>query len=177
MTPFRVDFDDLGSRAEEWVGDRVFLCLGTTMRKAGSREAFRTVDLHYTVAAARLAVEHGARDAFLVSSVGADPAARSFYLRTKGEAEEAVAALPFRSVHLVRPSVLTGHRAESRPLERIAGWVGGLLGPLMVGPARRYRPVAAARVAGAMAALASAPGVGRHVHESPEISALARRVG
>ncbi len=173
--PLLVDFDDLVATAPEWVGDQLFLCLGTTMKKAGSREAFRAVDLEYTVDAARLAARGGARDAFLVSSAGADPGARTFYLRVKGEAEEAVAALPFRSVHLLRPSLLTGDRTEFRPAEQLGALVGSLLAPLMVGPLRRHRPIPAATVARAMVALAADPGEGRHVHESDALAELGAR--
>lgn len=169
VTPV-VDFARLDTSA--FAGDQVFLCLGTTMRKAGSREAFRGVDFDAVVASAKAALAGGARDAFLVSSVGAGPRARGFYLRVKSEAEEAVAALPFRSVHVFRPSLLTGARAETRPTERVAELLGTLAGPLMVGPARRYRPIAAATVARAMARTAARPGEGLRVHESDEIQAL-----
>jgi len=165
-----VDFAHLEPSA--FSGDQVFLCLGTTLRKAGSRAAFRAVDFDAVLASARSALEAGARDAFLVSSVGAGPGARGFYLRVKREAEEAVAALPFRSVHVFRPAILTGARSESRPVER-AGIVLATMGaPFMVGRARRYRPIAAVTVARAMARVAVRPGEGVHVHESEEIQIL-----
>lgn len=171
QTPL-VDFEDLDAVANEWVGNQIFLCLGTTMRKAGSREAFRKVDLEYTEHAARLAAERGAQDAFLVSAAGADPDSRVFYLRTKGEAEAAVSALSFRSVHLLRPSLLTGERAELRPAEKLGALVGSALAPLMVGPLKRHRPIAAETVARAMVRLAAEPGEGVHVHESDELAEL-----
>jgi len=172
VTPAMVDFDALEASADAWVGEQIFLCLGTTMKQAGSREALRRVDLEYTLEAARLAVDRGARDAFLVSSSGADPDSRVFYLRTKGETEERLAALPFRSVHLLRPSLLTGDREELRPAERVGALVGSLLAPLMWGPLRRHRPIEAVSVARAMVRLAADPGQGRRVHESEEIQAL-----
>jgi uncharacterized protein YbjT (DUF2867 family) len=177
-TPARVEapvvsFDDLYRHAGSMAADQVFLCLGTTMKKAGTREAFRQVDLHRTLEAAQVARSLGATDAFLVSSVGADPSARSFYLRVKGEAEGALAALSFRSVHVFRPSILTGPRPESRPAERAGILVAGLLTPLMVGPLRRYRPVSGWAVARAMAITAAAPSEGRHVYESEVIARMA----
>jgi uncharacterized protein YbjT (DUF2867 family) len=168
-----VDFRALDADADAWAGEQVFLCLGTTMKKAGSRDAFRTVDLDYTLEAAGLALQRGARDAFLVSSTGADPDSSVFYLRVKGETERALSDLPFRSVHMLRPSLLTGERTELRPGERLGQVVGSVLRPLMVGPLRRHRPVAAETVAGAMVALARDPGAGTHVHESEELAALA----
>lgn len=169
-----VDFRTLGGAGDAFEGDLLFVCLGTTRKKAGSRDAFRQVDYEAVVASARKALERGALHAFLVSSVGADPRARNFYLRVKGEAEEALAALPFRSVDVFRPSILTGDREESRPAERLGIIATSLLAPLMVGPARRYRPIAARVVARAMARVASRPTPGRYVHESEEIAELGR---
>lgn len=168
-----VDFEDLDAHASAFRADQLFVCLGTTLKKAGSREAFRRVDHDYVLACARLAAREGARDLFLVSSTGADSSSRIFYSRVKGEAEEAVSSLPFRSVYVFRPSVLTGQREEVRFGERLGIALGSLLAPLMVGPLRRYRPVAAASVAGAMAAASRSPEPGRHVVESEAIEALA----
>jgi uncharacterized protein YbjT (DUF2867 family) len=167
-----VDFADLRSYTDVLAADQVFICLGTTMKKAGSREAFRQVDVDAVVAAAEAALAAGARDAFLVSSVGAAPAARGFYLRTKGEAEAAVAALPFRSVQIARPSILTGHRHEWRPGERMGILLARLLTPMMVGSARRYRPIAAETVARALVAIARDPRAGVHVYESERLARL-----
>jgi uncharacterized protein YbjT (DUF2867 family) len=168
-----VDLDALSQSSSRFQADQVFICLGTTMKVAGSKEAFRRVDFDYVVESARLAVEGGARDAYLVSSVGADPESKVFYSRIKGEAEAALSALPFRSVHIFRPSVLVGERKETRPGERFGIAVGKLLTPVLVGPARRYRPIEALTVARAMAAAARQPEPGVHVLESEEIAALA----
>lgn len=167
-----VDFADLRSHTHSLAVDQVFICLGTTMKKAGSQDAFRRVDVDAVVAAAEAALAAGARDAFLVSSVGADPAARGFYLRTKGEAEAAVATLPFRSVQIARPSVLTGYRHETRPAERLGILLARMLTPLMVRSARRYRPIAAERVARALVAIARDPRAGVHVYESERLARL-----
>lgn len=168
-----VRFDELEAVAGSWAADQVFLCLGSTMKKAGSREAFRRVDLDYTIGAARIARSVGAEDAFLVSSTGADPSARSFYLRVKGEAENALREIPFHSVHVFRPSILTGQRHESRPAERAGIVLGGLMAPVMVGRLRRYRPVPAEAVARSMAVTAADPPEGYHVHESETIVRMA----
>lgn len=156
-----VDFDRLDAHADVFTVDDVFCCLGTTIRKAGSREAFRRVDLGYPREAARLAADGGARRYLLVSAVGADPRSRIFYSRVKGEAEAAVRELPFESVVLVRPSLLLGDREEHRPGERIAAALLRPLAPLMVGPLARYRPVHASDVAATLvtAALEGRPGV------------------
>jgi uncharacterized protein YbjT (DUF2867 family) len=172
-----VTFGRLSDDAEALAADQVFVCLGTTMKKAGSRAAFRAVDHDAVLEGVGVAVGRGARDVLLVSSVGADPAARGFYLRVKGETEAALAELPLRSLHVFRPSILKGARAEARPAERAGILVGSVLSPLMVGPLRRYRPVSAAVVARAMVRAARDPGEGRFVHESEEIAALGAERG
>lgn len=141
--------------------DMAFCALGTTRAKAGSAEAFRKVDLELVTEFARHARARGARVFALVSSAGAHARSPLLYPRTKGEAEEAAAKLGFPSLIIARPSLLLGERAEARPREaafqRLAPYWGGLL----LGPLRRYRPVAAAAVAAALVsvALSEPPGV------------------
>ncbi|HWZ42113.1 MAG TPA: NAD-dependent epimerase/dehydratase family protein [Candidatus Saccharimonadales bacterium] len=133
----------------------VFCALGTTIRKAGSQAAFRKVDLELPLAVAKLGLRCGARSFVLCSSVGADPASRNFYLRTKGELEQALRALPFSTLRILRPSILMGHREISRPGEAAGIWIGRLFQFVMAGPLRRYRPVAAEVVGAAMVASTS----------------------
>jgi len=168
-----VSFDDLSAAAGSLAASQVFLCLGTTMKKAGSREAFRRVDVRYSLEAARISRSLRADDAFLVTSTVADPSARNSYLRVKGEVEEALRGIPFRSVHVFRPSILTGQRLEPRPAERAGILVAGMLAPLMHGPFRRYRPVSGEDVARAMAKAADDPRPGFHVYESEIIGRMA----
>lgn len=154
-----VDFDRPATLAAGPVTD-VFCTLGTTIANAGSEEAFRRVDYGYTLALAAAAMRDGARSFVLVSSVGADPAAPTFYLRTKGETERDVMSRPFRAVHVLRPGLLLGHRAEPRMVEGLARVVVPLFNPLLVGPVRRFRAIPADTVAAAMigAALEDADG-------------------
>jgi uncharacterized protein YbjT (DUF2867 family) len=161
-----IDFEDPRACAVLPPADQVVCALGTTIRKAGSQERFRRVDHDYPLAIARHAVEHGARHFLLVSALGANSRSRVFYNRVKGELEESISALPYRSVTIVRPSLLLGERPELRLGEEI----GKRLSFLVPG---RYRPVAAASVAAALvqAALDDLPG--RRIIESEEISALA----
>jgi uncharacterized protein YbjT (DUF2867 family) len=132
-----------------------FCCLGTTMRTAGSREAFRAVDHDAVVAFARAAREKGARRFLLVSSVGASSSAANFYLRTKGEAEESLQKLGFEQLTVLRPSFIDdqGARRESRPLERVSLPVARLVFAV-VGRKSRYAPIAADAIARAMVRLA-----------------------
>jgi uncharacterized protein YbjT (DUF2867 family) len=159
----QVDFDKLPPEAPWWKADAVICTLGTTIKKAGSKEVFHRIDHDYPLAVARLARAHGARRFALVSSIGAAPLARSFYLRTKGELERDLDACGFPSLTLVRPSLIGGRRDESRPAERFAMLAMAAFHPLIP---RRFRMVPAERIARALlqAALAAIPG--RHVIES-----------
>jgi uncharacterized protein YbjT (DUF2867 family) len=127
--------------------DDVFVCLGTTIRAAGSREAFRRVDFDYAVAVARIALRHGAQRLAAITAMGADAGSRIFYNRVKGELEAALAALDYASVTLVRPSLLAGERAERRLGEQAALTLLRPAGSLIP---QRWRPVPAAAVARAM---------------------------
>jgi uncharacterized protein YbjT (DUF2867 family) len=149
------------------------LCaLGTTIKKAGSQAAFRAVDLDAVVAFARWARRGGARSFVLVSSVGAAPDAGNFYLRVKGEAEQAVAAIGYDRFVALRPSMILGPRGERRPLEAIGQAVFPKLNPLLIGGWRRYRGITADAVAAAMVAAADGPS-GRLVWEYEQLSAAA----
>jgi len=150
--------------------DDVFCCLGTTIGKAGSQEAFRAVDHGAVVRVAQAARRRDATCFLLVSSLGADPDSRVFYSRVKGEVERDVAALGFSSCVVLRPSLLLGPRAERRPGERLAAWLLRPLGPLL-GP---FRPIPADAVAAAMVRLAAAPPAGFSVWASRRLFALPR---
>src|SRR5262245_374341 len=127
--------------------DDVFCCLGTTIAKAGSQEAFRRVDLDYVVNAAKFAKRRRARHFLMVTAVGADSRSRVFYSRVKGEAEEAVAAIGIECVSIFRPSLILGAREESRTKERLAKAVLSALSVAMVGPLSKYRPIEASTIA------------------------------
>jgi len=142
-----------------------FSCLGTTMKRAGSRPAFRALDQGAVLAFAAAARRKGAQIFVHVSSLGADARSRSFYLAVKGETERDVARLAFPSVYALRPSMLDGKRPEPRPAEAIGLVVMRALGPLL----GRWRATPAEAVARTMivAAKAAAPGV--HVIEAGAI--------
>lgn len=168
-----VDFDDPASyRAHAGVDD-VFCCLGTTIKKAGSREAFRRVDLEYPLAVARAAVEAGAGQYLIVTAVGADPGSRIFYNRVKGEVEASLRALPFlRGVKIFRPSMLLGERGEHRPAERVGVALMSLTAPLFVGGLKAYRAIEGSRVARAMWTAAKREPEGTRVYEGESLFAL-----
>lgn len=153
-----VDFDALPEDAPWWQADAVVCTLGTTMRVAGSEQAFRRVDHDYPLAVARLAFRHGTPTFVLNSALGADPASRVFYNRVKGEVERDLAGIGFRSLTLVRPGLIGGQREEFRAGERAALLALGTLGPLLP---RRWRINPASRIAAELlkAAVDAAPGI------------------
>jgi uncharacterized protein YbjT (DUF2867 family) len=148
-----------------------FSCLGTTIGKAGSREAFRAVDRDAVLAFARAARAQGARVFLHVSALGANPRSSIFYNSVKGEIEEAVARVGFESVYALRPSILDGEREESRPGERLGLAVARALGPLL----GKYRPTPVGAVAEAMVVLARTPAPGSHAVDAGAISRMADR--
>ena len=112
-----VQFDRLEAQLKG-ITCHVALCaLGTTIRQAGSQADFRQVDMDYVLAFARAAKAAQAQRLVVISSVGADADSKTFYLRTKGEMEQALAALGFASLDILQPSLLLGWRNQMRPLE------------------------------------------------------------
>ena len=148
-------------------------CLGTTLRAAGSREAFVAVDRGLVLRLAKIARDLGADHAVLVSSVGASAQSGNFYLRVKGEAERGIAAAGFRRVDILRPGLLLGDRAQSRPMERLARVVAPAVNPLLRGRLVRYRAIAADDVAAAAVALLDQAADGTFVHEHASLHGLA----
>jgi len=161
-----VDFDNLPVHAELFRVDQIVCALGTTIKKAGSRERFRQVDQGIPLAVARQGVEGGAHHYLLVSSLGADPKSRIFYNRVKGQLEKNLSNLPFRSLTVVRPSLLLGERSEFRLGEEIMKRIGFLVPPT-------YKPVEARDVAAALVHAAREDTPGRRTIESREVPALA----
>ncbi len=148
-----VDFDN-GQALHEAVRDfeAVCCCLGTTIKRAKSKEAFRKVDFGYVLNLANAAHAAGCKKFLVVSAIGSDPESSVFYSRVKGEMEMALKAIGFEQLYIFQPSMLTGEREEFRLGERIGIAVGKLVGPLMMGSLRKYRPIAARKVARGMVA-------------------------
>jgi uncharacterized protein YbjT (DUF2867 family) len=158
-----VDFDRLDDAAEYFRVSHIVCALGTTIRQAGSQQRFRRVDHDYPLAAAQIGLRQGARHFLLVSALGANARSRVFYNRVKGEIENAIRALPYRSITIARPSLLLGERTEARLGESIAkrfAWAFP----------RRYKPVHARDVARALLQAAIEDRPGARVIESSEIA-------
>jgi uncharacterized protein YbjT (DUF2867 family) len=142
-----VRFEALEESLQGMHAELAFCALGTTMHAAGSREAFRRVDFDVTLAFARAARTAGVRRFVLVSAIGADPAASNFYLRIKGETEEAVSALGFAALDIMQPGLLLGTRKELRPLELAASIAMPIVNLALQGPGEKYRAIPASVVA------------------------------
>lgn len=169
-----VDFAQLEAHSKRLAATDVFCALGTTMKQAGSKEAFREVDFEYVRHLARQTRLAGAERFALVSAVGADPDSWFFYNRVKGDAERAVGVEPFRGVYLFRPSLLLGEREEKRSGEGVAERIMKPLAPLMIGPLANFRPMDAADVARAMVRVMQRGPRGIRLYEVREMRAVLR---
>lgn len=150
-----------------------FCCLGTTMARAGSKEAFYAVDHDLCLAFGELAKRHRAKALIMVSSLGADPGSGNYYLRVKGETERDLAALGFVRFVAVRPSLLLGPRSESRPGERLGQVLMSALNPLFLGPLKRYKAITGVQVAQAMLNLTRQDATGVRLIENEVLLELA----
>ena len=149
-------------------------CLGTTIRTAGSRDAFRAIDQDLVLAFAPASHNAGAQHFITVSSVGTMPASGNFYLRTKAEMERGLLNIGFQRVDIMRPSLLTGGKREAhRPGEAFGILLSPLVDRLMIGPMRRFASTPSDVLAQAIAALADRPDEGVFIHENDSIRALA----
>lgn len=145
-----VQFDRLETQLQGTVCDVALCCLGSTRARAGSRESFREVDVDYVVSFARAALAARAQRFVVVSSVGANPNSRNFYLRTKGEMEAELESLGFTALDILQPGLLIGWRHEMRPLELLGVAVTPLTNLFLVGNRAAYRGISVRTVAAAM---------------------------
>jgi uncharacterized protein YbjT (DUF2867 family) len=169
-----VQFERMETQLQGITCDVALCCLGTTIARAGSRENFREVDLDYVVAFARTALAARAQRFVVMSSAGADPRSRSFYLRTKGEMEEELEAVGFPSLDILQPGALLGWRHEMRPLELAAMAFMPLVNPFLVGKRAAFRAISARTVAAAMVGATRTGRKGMQRYLNPGIDALAR---
>lgn len=157
-----VEVDQLNQHKDLKAED-VFCCLGTTIKQAKTKEAFRKVDFDYPLALANKAKTNGAKQFLLVSALGSNKNSSIFYNRVKGEVEEAIAAVGYDSFHIFKPSLLVGPRKEQRSGEdaaKVFYKIFGFLIPL------KYKEIESIKVARAMNALAKTNQHGLQIHES-----------
>ncbi len=170
LTEIKFNFDK--PDASVVVADDIFCCLGTTIKKAGSKEAFRKVDLEYPLMVAEIAQRNGAEKFLIVSAMGASKDSSFFYNQVKGEVEEKLISLKYPSIHVFRPSLLLGNREEARLGEKMGAIFSSILKPFMMGSLKKYRAVDSAKVANAMLAFAKKSEKGVFIHESDALQAF-----
>jgi len=161
-----LDFDKLADHAAALKADDVFCCLGTTIRIAKTKEAFRKVDFEYPLALAQVSKSQGASQYLLVSALGANKNSGIFYNKVKGEIEDAISHVLFRCTHIFRPSLLLGNRTEQRAGEGAATAFFKIFGFLI--PAK-YKAIDSGKVARAMLTFAKQHDPGFYFHESKEL--------
>ena len=151
LTELLVDFDELKNALSSiTVVNDIYCCLGTTMKVARSKEAFRKVEFLYPLFLAEWAVEKKANQFLMISAMGANPKSSIYYNRIKGEIENEISTLPISSIIFFRPSLLFGYRKEKRIGEKIAVTIFKALSFLFVGLLKNYKGIEASQVAKAM---------------------------
>lgn len=164
LTEIVISYDQLPyALAEIKSADDVFCCLGTTMKVAGSKEAFRKVDYDYPLALANWAKQIKARHFLMISAMGADPASPIFYNKVKGEAERDIALNSIPAITFFRPSLLLGDRTENRPGEKIGIAVAKALSFAFIGPLKNYKGIEVTKVAAAMMKAAGQENTGKEI--------------
>lgn len=165
-----VTLDTLAEAASTLTADDWFCTLGTTIKQAGSQEAFRRVDYEYPMVLGQQAAASGGQQFLIVTAIGSSAASSIFYSRVKGEVERDLSKLSIPSLHLFRPSLLLGKREEYRRGDRWAGLLMKGINPLLRGSLRKYRAIQGEVVASAMINAANKPkALGIHVYEVNQI--------
>ena len=166
-----IDFEHLGEYRHLIKADHVICALGTTIKKAGTKENFHRVDFTYSYEIARMASEQGSEHYLLVSAMGADPGSSIFYNRVKGELEQVVQKLSYRGVSIFRPSLILGQRHERRLTEQVSKIISGIFSFAIP---ERYKPVQAVNIARAILKIAGQNLAGIRIIESNEITRIAK---
>lgn len=164
-----IDFNALDSYKDLVKGDVVFCCMGTTIKVAGSQDAFKKVDFTYPIEFAKIAKQNNINVFCLQSSLGADAKSNNFYLKVKGETEQAIQQLHFNSFASFRPSMLLGNRNEFRLGEKIGKVVMQALSFMFIGKLKRYKAIHVNQVAIAMIKHAKSDKVGNAIIENEEM--------
>ena len=166
---FILDFNKMEDHGTALKAPVFVCCLGTTIAKAGSQEAFRAVDYDYVMKFARIAEQRQAEKFLVISAMGASPQSNIFYNRVKGEMERDLRALKIPQIEIFRPSLVLGERKENRKGEDIAKFLSPFINPLLFGPFKKYRAIEATDIAKAMAIAILNFNKGLFIYESDEI--------
>lgn len=165
-----VDFDQPKYWQSIVTGDVLFSMLGTTLQKAGSQEAQYEVDFTYQYQVAEIAVQNGVATYVVISSSGASENSPFFYMRTKGELDQAVQGLRFKSIHILRPGFLDGNRRESRAMEKFG--LNAIKTLNSWGLFQRFRPIHVRQLARIMIEISFETTIGVKIYEASELLAF-----
>ncbi|ANU14263.1 Oxidoreductase [Planococcus halocryophilus Or1] len=170
-----IDFDKLDEYAQHFDVDYVYCCLGTTIKKAGSQEAFKKVDYDYPLKMAELAASQQTKNFLVITALGADSTSKVFYSRTKGQLQLRLKKTGLIALHIFQPSLLLGERKEFRLGEKFATILSPVISILMRGKMKKYKPVEAKNVALAMYEVAQIERTGNYTYPSDRIEIISRK--
>lgn len=170
-----IDFDQPETYKELVAGDDFFCTIGTTIKKAGSQQAFRKVDFEYPKAFATIALQNNVKQFLIISSLGADAYSGNFYLKTKGEIQDFLKNCAFESVSVLQSSLLLGNRKEFRLGEKIGEFFMRTFSFVFHGNLKKYKPIQSEAVAKAMFDIAQKNYKGFHIFESDRIQEIANK--
>lgn len=165
-------FDKMNEVSDQIKADDVFICLGSTMKKAGSKENFELFDYTYPLQIATIAKKNGAKQISIVSALGADDSSLFFYNRVKANLESAIIELNYTTTAILRPSLLISEREDSRIAENIAQGFYQALGWAFIGPIKKYKAIEVTTVATAMHKIAQSDASGINIFDSEQIEAI-----
>ena len=172
LTQHVIDFDKPETYKDLVVGDDFFCTIGTTIKKAGSKEAFRKVDSEYPRQFAAFALQNKVKQFLIISSLGGDAKSGNFYLKTKGEIQDFLKDCSFESVSVLQPSLLLGNRTEFRLGEKVGAFFMKSLSFLFLGNLKKYKPIEGKTVAKALLKIAQTNNKGFKIYESDAIQEI-----
>jgi len=162
----------LGQYKDQFIGDEVFCCIGTTAAKTKDKKTYQAIDYGIPVNAAKLANQKNIKTFIVISSMGANASSSIFYNKTKGEMEQDVLQVNLKNTYILRPSLIGGNRTEIRVGEYIAKGIINFISPLLFGNLKKYRIISPEKIATCMHQLAQKE-VPQSIFHSDEIAIIA----
>lgn len=156
----------------EIFADAFICCLGTTIKKAGSKEAFKEIDLELPLYLAKELHKNGCQTAAIISAMGADEKSNFFYNQVKGKMENEMEKIGFESLSIFRPSIISGSRNEKRMGEKVALAIMKLFSPLFFGNLKNYKPIHAKIIGRSLMAVVLMKKSGTKIYNSEEIKTI-----
>lgn len=172
LTQLTINFDQPENYSAQIRGDALFCCLGSTFKKTPDLREYSKIDHDYPLRLAQMALKNGVGQFHLVSAIGANPSSSNFYTKIKGETENDIKMVELQALYIYRPSILTGKRKERRVVEGIFSSLFKIIDPLLLGPLKKYRSIAATTVAQAMYKQSIQKKEGVFIYESDKIKQL-----